>query len=139
MSAKFPGLPGPDFAENGLNRAFNFIQMQANAAKTPSAKVLASNVAANQTLAPVYVGPRRFHTVEVSGTFSATINIQGRVVGSTTFQTLEPTSVLAGTATSGAITTAGVYNFEGLIEAFQVVVSSYASGTIDEVRVTSGG
>lgn len=136
MSAKYPGVAGQDFAEHGLNRAANFIQLQSQAGRTPSSVTLGSAISANQTLTTVYIGPRKFHTVEITGTFTATVTIYGAVPGSTNFFALTP-QVLSGTASGTGITAPGLYTFEGTLDRMYAAVSSLTAGSVENIRLVS--
>jgi aminoglycoside phosphotransferase (APT) family kinase protein len=79
---------------------------------------LASGGAADGVSAPEIVGFCVSKTVQIGGTFSATVTIQGRVSPSDAWVDL--TSVTAG----------AIYVVEAAVYDLQIVVSAYVSGTV---------
>jgi hypothetical protein len=75
----------------------------------------------------LYPGDHSILMVQVQGTFTATITIEGSQ-DNTVFQTLIPDSVPAGTDSQGAISAPGVYRFLGNYRSVRVNGTAYTSG-----------
>ncbi len=75
-----------------------------------------------------YPGDRTWHTVTVEGTFDATVAIQGSR-DNINWQTLTPTTIPAGSDSSGAITAPGVFVYQGSYRSLRAVCTAYTSGT----------
>lgn len=136
MSAQNPGLPGSDFWEFGTRRNLNDLVYEQAWLKVPVEATLASNMQAVGTAGPLYVGPRKRHTVTVEGTFSATLQVQGSTPGSVDFFPLVPAESFGGSASGASISAPGIYVFTVLIDRIQVSLTSYTSGSVT-VRVLS--
>ncbi len=77
-----------------------------------------------------YPGDRSIQMVQVQGTFSATITIEGSQ-DNVNFQVLAPDIAVAGSGNDnlGAITGAGVYRYLGNYRSLRVNCTAYTSGT----------
>lgn len=75
-----------------------------------------------------YPGDRSLHTVTVQGTFDATVEIQGSR-DNVNWQTLTPTTVPAGTDSSGSITAPGVFVYQGSYRSLRAQCTAYTSGS----------
>lgn len=131
MSEKYPGVPGPDLDEYGVNHALNYQMWRQAADASPKGFALASNVSVAGEQAPVPIGPNRFHTFEVSGSATSfALTIYGSIPGSGgQFYPLNVT-VVSGTASSGSITAMGIYTVEAILDQLQVDVTSVSGGFV---------
>ena len=75
-----------------------------------------------------YPGDRNLHSLQVQGTFVATVAVQGSQ-DNVNFQTLVPDSTPAGSDSSGAISAAGVFVYRGNYRSLRVTCTAYTSGT----------
>lgn len=75
-----------------------------------------------------YPGDRTLHTVQIQGTFTATLAVEGSQ-DNQAFQTLIPDSTPAGSDSSGAISAAGVFVYRGNYRSLRVTCTAYTSGT----------
>lgn len=75
-----------------------------------------------------YPGDRTLHSVQIQGTFTATLAVQGSQ-DNQNFQTLIPDSVPAGSDSSGAISAPGVFVYRGNYRSLRIVCTAYTSGT----------
>lgn len=119
-------------------RSLNAYMWEQAQRTVPLRTILGTNLAALATGSVVAdTAGRTVHTVQIAGTFSATVNIMG-CDDDLDFVALEPTSVIAGTAPSGAnITTPGIYVFRTSALLLRADVTAYTSGTITEIVVVS--
>lgn len=85
-----------------------------------------------------YPGDRTIHMVQVQGTFSATLTVEGSP-DNVTFQALIPDSVPAGSDSSGAISAAGVFRYLGNYRSLRIQCSAYTSGTAQVVIESTRG
>ncbi len=118
-------------------RALNAYFYQNQALGQPRRIVLGSNLDAVATGSIFAEVAGRFnHTVEVIGTFSATLNIMGSEDG-VEFLPMQPAAILAGTASGANITTAGLYLFRAPLLYIRCDVTAYTSGSVQLVYVVS--
>ena len=76
-----------------------------------------------------YPGARSLHTVTLTGTFSATAQVEGSQ-DNVTFFPLAPTAVPSGTASGASLTAAGVYVYQGSYRSIRLNVTAYTSGSV---------
>ena len=76
-----------------------------------------------------YPGARSLHTVTLTGTFSATAQVEGSQ-DNQTFFALTPTAVPAGTNSTASLTAEGVYVYQGAYRSLRLNITAYTSGAV---------